>query len=117
MLFKQGEGPEFCCLWHSLLGKQLHLMGKAGGKKIYEGLLRERDRSRFALPPSAPGKTELFPTCSGCNTGYHPTVCLQQPGQKLRHGDAKEPCMKGASSPLHPALNPLSSCVGRDGGI
>lgn len=92
-------------------------MGKAGGKKIYEGLLRERDRSRFALPPSAPGKTELFPTCSGCNTGYHPTVCLQQPGQKLRHGDAKEPCMKGASSPLHPALNPLSSCVGRDGGI
>lgn len=39
--------------------------------------------------------------------GYmgYPTVCLERPGQKLGHGDIKDPHRKGASTPLHTALN------------
>lgn len=49
---------------------------------------------------------ELFDVV-GRARGYmgYPMVCLQQPGQKLRHGNAKDPHRKGASTPLHTILN------------
>lgn len=42
---------------------------------------------------------------------------LQQPGQKSRRRDARDPHRKGASSPFHTSLNPLASHTGRDGEI
>lgn len=42
---------------------------------------------------------------TACGHMGYPTVPLQQPGQKLRCGDTKDPHRKGTSTPLHSTLN------------
>lgn len=95
------------CLQQSLLRNQLSCDRLLGGKNT----------NRFALPSSALGKNGVFYVVGRAWLNRDSQRLLQQPGEKPRHRDARDPQRKGTSAPLHTSVNLLANHTGRDGEI